>query len=92
MFSAFNSSMSLARLLAKIGRRREEAVTAPKYDAWKLAVAAAMKASTTATNRWLFEQLHMGNLHEVSRRVSVWTRDPDAGLARKLGLSAKRKA
>jgi len=34
----------------------------------------------------------MGNLHEVSRRVSAWTRDPDAGLARKLGLSANRRS
>ena len=33
---------------------------------------AAMKARTTASNRWLAEQLHMGSLHEVSRRVSAF--------------------
>jgi REP element-mobilizing transposase RayT len=81
----------LDRLLAKIGRRREEATAAAKSVPWKLAVAAAMKATTTATNRWLAGRLHMGSLHETSRRVSAWSRAPDAKLARKLGLSTKHK-
>jgi hypothetical protein len=36
------------------------------------------------TNRWLATTLHMGNLHEVSRKVGVWMRQPDAALAKKL--------
>jgi len=28
--------------------------------------------------------MHMGNLHEVSRKVSAWTRQPDLSLQRKL--------
>jgi hypothetical protein len=33
-----------------------------------------MKARTTVTNCWLAEELHMGSLHEVSRRVTAWQR------------------
>jgi len=36
------------------------------------------------TNRWLATNLHMGNLHEVSRKVSAWARQPDAKLLKKL--------
>ena len=39
---------------------------------WKLAVAAMLKRRTTATNRWLAESLHMGNMYEVSRKVAAW--------------------
>ena len=39
-----------------------------------LALAAALKARTTATNRWLGAALHLGSLHEVSRKVAAWTR------------------
>jgi hypothetical protein len=36
------------------------------------------------TNRWLATTLHLGNLHEVSRKVSAWTRQPDPDLAARL--------
>jgi hypothetical protein len=36
------------------------------------------------TNRWLAENMHMGSLHEVSRKVSAWTKHPDAELENKL--------
>jgi hypothetical protein len=38
----------------------------------KLAIAAAMKARITVTNRWLAANVAMGNLHEVSRKVQAW--------------------
>jgi len=44
-----------------------------------------MKHRTIATNRWLSEDLHLGNLCEVSRKVSLWMREPEPGLLRKLG-------
>ncbi len=50
----------------------------------ELALAAALKARTVATNRWLSEHLHMGKLHEVSRKVTAWIEAPDVALSRKL--------
>jgi hypothetical protein len=52
-------------------------------ESLKLTVAAALKGRTTLTNRWLGTVLQMGNLHEVSRKVTAWLRHPDSALARK---------
>ena len=43
-----------------------------------------MKSGTTVTNRWLGASLYMGSLHEVSRKVSAWARNPDTALTKKL--------
>ena len=45
----------------------------------------------TATNRWLATTLHMGNLHEVSRKVNAWARQPDAALQKKTPMNPKRR-
>lgn len=45
----------------------EEMRDQAKSANWKVAVAAEMKRTTTASNRWLTEQLNMGDMHEVSR-------------------------
>ena len=37
---------------------------------WKVALATEMKRTTTASNRWLSEQLDMGSLHTLSRLTS----------------------
>ena len=74
----------LARLLKKLRRKPEELARTGKSADWKLAIAATLKVRTTVTNRWLATTLHMGNLHEVSRKVSAWTRQPDAALQKKL--------
>jgi REP element-mobilizing transposase RayT len=81
----------LARWLRKVGQTREAIASEGKSAPWKLAVAAAMKAHTTATNRWLAENLAMGNLHEVSRKVQAWSRSPDPKLARAIGLAPSPK-
>lgn len=82
----------LARLLGKLRRKPEELAQAGKSAGWKLAVAAALKARTTVTNRWLATTLHMGNLHEVSRKVNAWMREPDPPLQRKLLSTPSPKA
>ena len=74
----------LGKLLRKLRRKPEELARAGKSVDWKLAVAAELKARTTVTNRWLASSLHMGNLHEVSRKVAAWTRKPDSALMKKL--------
>ncbi len=53
---------------------------------------AALKALTTATNRWQGEDLNMGGLHAVSRQVSVWHPQPEPALAKHLGLTTDDKA
>ena len=64
----------LARLLKQ--RRKTPAALAAdgKSADWKVALAAELKARTTVTNRWLGTTLHLGNLHEVSRKVAAWQR------------------
>lgn len=56
----------------------------PQSAASKPALAAALKARTTVTNRWLAETLRMGNPHEVNRKVGTWSRQPDPALQKKL--------
>jgi hypothetical protein len=63
-------------VLRKLRRKPAELAQAGKSTDWKLAAAAALKARTTVTNRWLATTLHMGNLHEVSRKVAAWSRQP----------------
>jgi putative transposase len=72
--------------LRKLRRTPADLATERKSARWKVALAAALKTRTTATNRWLGTALHMGGLHEVSRQVSAWHRQPDPELQRKLNL------
>lgn len=81
----------LDQLLQQLGRTRADLAQAGKSESWKVALGAALKTRTTATNRWLSENLKLGNLHEVSRKVNAWQRAPDARLARILGFSPNPK-
>jgi hypothetical protein len=74
----------LLALLRKLRRGESELAMAEKSADWKLALAAELKERTTVTNRWLATTLHMGNLHEVSRKVAAWSRQPDPSLKKKL--------
>ena len=69
---------ALTEQLGKLGRTTAELAATGKSAEWKLALAAALKARTTATNRWLGAALHLGSLHEVSRKVAAWTRKAEA--------------
>jgi len=82
----------LSGLLRRLRRKPVDLAAAGKSADWKLALAAAMKARTTATNRWLAGTLHLGNLYEVSRKVSAWMRRPDHALQNKLGNTPIPKA
>jgi hypothetical protein len=75
---------ALTRLLERLDRTRQDLVREGKSAPWKLALASAMKSGTTVTNRWLGASLYMGSLHEVSRKVSAWARNPDPALTKKL--------
>ena len=68
-------TLSLPR--GRLGRSPAELAAAGKSAPWKLALAAGLKARTTVTKHWLSENIRMGSLNEVSRKVSAWTRRPD---------------
>ena len=55
----------------------DEREAAEKSAGWKLTSAAALKARTTATNRWLGTALQSGNLPDISRKLTAWTRARD---------------
>jgi len=67
-------------LLLRLDRTPVDLEAAGKSVPWKLAVAAGLKTTTTATNRWLALNLHLGNMHEASRKVAAWIRNPDPTL------------
>lgn len=60
--------------LRRIGRPREDLSVATKSAEWKLRLAAALKARTTVTHRWLGEHLHLGVRDEVCRKLNAWQR------------------
>lgn len=82
----------LAALLSKQGRTVKDLAAAPKSVDWKAALAATMKARTTATNRWLGEHLNMGGLHAVSRQVSAWQRRHEQVAGKKKSRNTNYKA
>ena len=76
----------LLTMLRRLRRSAPELPTSGKSVEWKVALAAALKMRTTVTNRWLSENLHLGNRHEIGRKVAAWRRAPNIMLARKLRL------
>jgi putative transposase len=75
---------ALAAALRQMRKGRVDLLREGKSEPWKVALAAALKRQTTVTNRWLGENLHLGALHEVSRKIGRWTKNPDPALERKL--------
>ena len=57
-----------------------------------MAAAAALKVRTTVTNRWLATTLHLGNLFEVSRKVSARLRNSEPSLNKKLHITPNPKS
>jgi hypothetical protein len=80
---------TLACLLKSIAREGSEATADRKFAEWKVAVAAAMKERTTVTNRSLKDNLAMGSVPEISRKVAARNRNPNKALLRKLRNSTK---
>ena len=61
----------LEQLLTAVGKARADLRCERKSVPWKVAIAAEMKATTTATNDWLAESLVMGSPYMVSRLASA---------------------
>lgn len=82
---------ALSQLLKQVGKQNSDLAKEGKSVGWKVVVAAAMRQKTTVTNRWLGENLHLGNMYEVSRKISQWLRHPEMKLARKLSVAPNPK-
>jgi hypothetical protein len=79
-------------LLAKLGKLATDLERDGESVPWKVALAAVMRTRTTATNRWMREHLHVGNLHEVSRKINLWLREPDRASTKKMRQTPNPKA
>ncbi len=72
----------LAALGQELHRRRrscDDLQSGGKSADWKLQLAAALKARTTVTNRWLGTHLHLGARDEVSRKLNARLRRIEGG-------------
>ncbi|MDP1579515.1 MAG: transposase [Candidatus Didemnitutus sp.] len=79
---------ALASGLAALGKSAEDADTDLKSAPWKVALAAKLKQTTQANNRWLAEHLHMGTPIAVSHHTGQLRRglNPAAAkLTKRLG-------
>jgi putative transposase len=81
----------LAEALGRLGKTSVDIASEGKSVPWKLAAAALMKKTTTARNQWLSENLQMGNVSEVSRKVNAWMRSPDVKLQKLLEITPNPK-
>jgi hypothetical protein len=77
----------LDALLRCLGRTPTELRTTGKSVERKIALTAAPKARTTATNPWLSQPLQAGSRREVGRKVAAWLRAPNPKLLHQLGLN-----
>lgn len=66
----------LASYLVAVEKSAEDIATEAKGVPWKVAVAAAMKVTTTASNPWLAQRLKMGSPYRLSRLASACQRNP----------------
>ena len=59
------------QLLMKEGKTRADALADRKGAVWKIALAATLRRTTTATNGWMAGYLHMGTGGSVSKYLSL---------------------
>ena len=64
---------ALERLLAQVGKTRDEIQRERKGVAWKISVAEVLRRTTTATNAWIADALQMGAPNSVSQYLN-WFR------------------
>lgn len=69
-------SERLAAYLAVLRKTPKDIQSEAKAAPWKVALAAAMKSNTTASNPWLAHELNMGSPFRLSRLVSSTRLNP----------------
>lgn len=75
---------ALATALRALGKTEGETGAGRKSEPWKVAVAAHLKVTTPAGNRWLTERLHMGTPVAMSHLVGQLRRGRNPAAARRL--------
>jgi putative transposase len=70
--SAARWCRALEEALKRVGKNAADCRVDRKSAPWKIALAAHLKQSTDASNRWLTEHLHMGTSVAVSQYVSAF--------------------
>ena len=65
----YSSFILTALGLRALGKSRADAPVERKSAPWKVALAARLKQTTQADNRWLAEKLHMGTPVAVSHHT-----------------------
>ena len=80
---------ALAAGLAALGKSSADATVDRKSVPWKVALAAKLKQTTQADNRWLAEHLHMGTPVAVSHHTGQLRRGLRPA-AEKLGEKLRR--
>jgi len=68
----------VAACLAALGKNAADVAAAAKGVGWKVAVAATVRGSTTASNPWLAQRLNMGSPFRLSRLVGECRENPTA--------------
>ncbi len=71
-------SERLGVYLSVLKKNQVDLTTEAKGATWKVAIAAAMKATTTALNPWLAQALRMGSPFRLSRFVTACRKTPSA--------------
>ncbi len=67
-------SRALEEELIKCSKTKADLALAPKGAPWKIALAYALRNSTTATNNWIAREVHMGAASSVSQYMSLLRR------------------
>jgi putative transposase len=65
-------SQALDGLLQRARRTRAQAAADWKGAGWKVAIAASLRSSTTATNAWIAREMHMGSPSSLSVYLSKY--------------------
>jgi hypothetical protein len=68
----------VAACLAALGKNAADVAAEAKGAGWKVAVAATVKGTTTASNPWLAQRLNMGSPFRLSRLVGDCRENPTA--------------
>ena len=75
-FGKEGAGLLLTRGLARLGKTVEDLRNDLKGAVWKVVLASWIKSQCGVSNQWLSEQLHMGNMHNVSRMISQELKAP----------------
>ena len=86
-FGEERAELLLEKGLARLGKDERDLASDRKLVDWKVILASWIKLQCGVGNRWLSENLHMGNIYSISKAVTTETKQGNRRLKewRKLG-------